>query len=40
MRELPWTGAFDAAIHLYSSFGYFEQQAEDERTLEGRSRVR
>lgn len=34
MRELPWAGVFDAAIHLSSSFGYFEHQAEDERALE------
>lgn len=39
MRELPWTGAFDAAIHLFSSFGYFDQQAEDERALQAIARA-
>jgi SAM-dependent methyltransferase len=39
MRELPWTGAYDAAIHLFSSFGYFAQQADDERTLEAIARA-
>ena len=39
MRELPWVGVFDAAIHLSSSFGYFEQQAEDERALDAIARA-
>ena len=34
MRELPWPDAsFDAVINLWTAFGYFETQAEDERAL-------
>jgi len=31
MREFRREGAFDAAINLYSSFGYFEDQEDDRR---------
>ena len=33
MREFRRPGAFDAAINLYTSFGYFEDQAEDRRVV-------
>jgi SAM-dependent methyltransferase len=34
MRELPWPdGSFDAVLNLWTAFGYFETQAEDERVL-------
>ena len=39
MRELPWTGEFDAAINVFSSFGYLESEAEDQRVLNGVARV-
>src|SRR5919201_2060858 len=34
MRELPWTGEFDAAINMFGSFGYLETEAEDQRALD------
>jgi SAM-dependent methyltransferase len=33
MRELPWRAEFDGAFNLFSSFGYFESQPEDERVV-------
>ena len=33
VRELPWTGEFDAALSLFSSLGYFLSDAEDLRAL-------
>lgn len=33
MRELDATEAYDVALNLYSSFGYFDDQADDERVL-------
>jgi SAM-dependent methyltransferase len=40
MRELPWPdGSFDAALNLWTAFGYFESQQEDERVLAEVARV-
>lgn len=40
MRELPWPdGSFDAVLNLWTAFGYFETQAEDERVLAEAARV-
>ena len=40
MRELPWADAsFDAVLNLWTAFGYFESQEEDERVLAEFSRV-
>jgi SAM-dependent methyltransferase len=40
LRELPWPDAsFDAVINLWTAFGYFETQAEDERALAEVARV-
>jgi SAM-dependent methyltransferase len=40
MRELPWPGeSFDAVLNLWTAFGYFESQAEDERVLAEAARV-
>jgi SAM-dependent methyltransferase len=40
MRELPWPdGSFDAVINLWTAFGYFETQEEDERVLAEFARV-
>lgn len=33
MRELPWTGRFDAVLSLFSSLGYFLSDDEDLRVL-------
>ncbi len=33
MRQLPWQGQFDACINLFTSFGYFEDEAENQRVL-------
>jgi SAM-dependent methyltransferase len=34
MRRLPWTEEFDAVVNLFSSFGYLETEAEDQRVLD------
>ena len=40
MRELPWPDAsFDAVLNLWTAFGYFETQDEDERVLAEFARV-
>jgi ubiquinone/menaquinone biosynthesis C-methylase UbiE len=40
MRELPWPDAsFDAVLNLWTAFGYFETQDEDERVLAEAARV-
>jgi SAM-dependent methyltransferase len=39
MRELSWTDEFDAVINVFSSFGYLESEAEDQRVLEAVARV-
>lgn len=33
MREIPWAGRFDAAINLFSAFGYFTDEAENQKVL-------
>jgi SAM-dependent methyltransferase len=33
MRRLPWRGAFDACIDLFTSFGYFEDEADNQEVL-------
>jgi SAM-dependent methyltransferase len=39
MRALPWRGQFDACINLFNSFGYFEDDAENEQVLHEVCRV-
>ncbi len=39
MRELPYHGAFDAVINMFSSFGYFEGVDEDRKVLAGVARA-
>ncbi len=39
MRDIPWTGAFDAVINIFSSFGYFTSEEENRRVLEGVART-
>ena len=38
MREVPFNDYFDAAINMYSSFGYLESEAEDLKVLESIAR--
>jgi SAM-dependent methyltransferase len=38
MREIPFNDYFDAAINMYSSFGYLESETEDLKVLESISR--
>jgi SAM-dependent methyltransferase len=33
MRQLPWRERFDACLSLFSAFGYFEDDAENEQVL-------
>jgi len=33
MRRLPFGGAFDLVVNLFSSFGYFEEESENEHAL-------
>jgi SAM-dependent methyltransferase len=35
MREIPWAGRFDAVINMFTAFGYFEDEAENQRVLHG-----
>ncbi|MDP9349635.1 MAG: class I SAM-dependent methyltransferase [Gemmatimonadota bacterium] len=39
MREIPWTGEFDAVLSLFSSLGYFLSDAEDLRVLQAAHRA-
>jgi SAM-dependent methyltransferase len=39
MRELDYDGVFDAAINVFTSFGYFEEDNENERVLHGIARA-
>jgi SAM-dependent methyltransferase len=34
MRELPWEEEFDAVINLFTAFGYFESEQEDQKVLD------
>ncbi len=34
MREIPFSGRFDAVINMFSAFGYLESEAEDQKALE------
>jgi SAM-dependent methyltransferase len=34
MRWLPWRECFDACINLFTAFGYFEDEAENQQVLE------
>jgi len=39
MRHLPYRNAFDAAISMFTSFGYFDRQEEDRQVLRGIARA-
>jgi SAM-dependent methyltransferase len=34
MRGLPWRGRFDACVNLFTAFGYFDEEAENQAVLE------
>jgi ubiquinone/menaquinone biosynthesis C-methylase UbiE len=33
MRYLPWRGEFDICVNLFTSFGYFEEEADNQQVL-------
>lgn len=39
MRRIPFKGEFDAAVNLFTSFGYFPEFSDDLRTLKGVARA-
>ncbi len=39
MRALPFRAAFDGAVNLFTSFGYFETEADHQRVLDGIARA-
>ncbi|MDT8286230.1 MAG: class I SAM-dependent methyltransferase [Elusimicrobiales bacterium] len=39
MRRLPFGGEFDAAVNLFTSFGYFPEFSDDLKTLKGVARA-
>lgn len=39
MRELPFSLQFEAAVSLFTSFGYFDERTDDARVLEGIERA-
>jgi len=39
MREISWEAEFDAAINMFTAFGYFEEDEENFRVLEGVARA-
>jgi SAM-dependent methyltransferase len=34
MREIPWAGRFDAVINIFTAFGYFMDERENQKVLE------
>ena len=35
MREIPFRGEFDAVVNMFTAFGYFDSEADDQRVLDG-----
>jgi SAM-dependent methyltransferase len=35
MREIPWRERFDAVINLFTAFGYFAEESQNQRVLDG-----
>ena len=35
MREIPFTGEFDAVVNMFTAFGYFDDDADDQRVIDG-----
>jgi SAM-dependent methyltransferase len=39
MRDLPWESEFEAVLNMFTAFGYFEDEQDDQRVLEQVARV-
>jgi SAM-dependent methyltransferase len=39
MRSIPTDGPFDAVVNLFTSFGYFDEEAENAKVLSGMARI-
>ena len=39
MREIPFRGKFDAIVNLFTAFGYFDDEAENQKVLEAVARA-
>lgn len=39
MRDIPWSEAFDHAINVFSSFGFFADETDNQRVVEGAARA-
>ena len=35
MREIPYEGEFDAVVNMFTAFGYFDLEADDQRVIDG-----
>lgn len=35
MRDIPFKGEFDAAVNMFTAFGYFDSEADDQRVIDG-----
>ena len=35
MREIPFVGEFDAVVNMFTAFGYFDDDADDQRVIDG-----
>ena len=35
MREIPFIGEFDAVVNMFTAFGYFDSESDDQRVLDG-----
>ena len=35
MREIPFSGEFDAVVNMFTAFGYFESESDDQRVIDG-----
>ena len=37
MRDIPFRGEFDAVVNMFTAFGYFDSEADDQRVIDGAS---
>ena len=37
MREIPFRGEFDAVVNMFTAFGYFDDDVDDQRVIDGAS---
>lgn len=35
MREIPFRGEFDAVVNMFTAFGYFDDESDDQRVIDG-----